>query len=198
MSLYIIIVIAVSLSMDAFSLSLAYGTLNLEKKYILKLSVIVGIYHFFMPLIGLKLGNIIENIINVNPNLITLIVLSYIGIEMIIESFKKQEKVKKMNLKELILFGLAVSIDSFSTGIGLNTITQNYIASVTIFSLTSFIFTYLGLILGKKINNIIGKISTLIGGIILIIIGIMYIIWFTLFFLLKTKKINLVAISKSF
>lgn len=176
MSLYIIIVIAVSLSMDAFSLSLAYGTLNLEKKYILKLSVIVGIYHFFMPLIGLKLGNIIENIINVNPNLITLIVLSYIGIEMIIESFKKQEKVKKMNLKELILFGLAVSIDSFSTGIGLNTITQNYIASVTIFSLTSFIFTYLGLILGKKINNIIGKISTLIGGIILIIIGIMYII----------------------
>lgn len=198
MSLYIIIVIAVSLSMDAFSLSLAYGTLNLEKKYILKLSVIVGIYHFFMPLIGLKLGNIIENIINVNPNLITLIVLSYIGIEMIIESFKKQEKVKKMNLKELILFGLAVSIDSLSTGIGLNTITQNYIASVTIFSLTSFIFTYLGLILGKKINNIIGKISTLIGGIILIIIGIMYIIWFTLFFLLKTKKINLVAISKSF
>lgn len=176
MSLYIIIVIAVSLSMDAFSLSLAYGTLNLEKKYILKLSVIVGIYHFFMPLIGLKLGNIIENIINVNPNLITLIVLSYIGIEMIIESFKKQEKVKKMNLKELILFGLAVSIDSFSTGIGLNTITQNYITSVTIFSLTSFIFTYLGLILGKKINNIIGKISTLIGGIILIIIGIMYII----------------------
>lgn len=198
MSLYIIIVIAVSLSMDAFSLSLAYGTINLEKKYILKLSVIVGIYHFFMPLIGLKLGNIIENIINVNPNLITLIVLSYIGIEMIIESFKKQEKVKKMNLKELILFGLAVSIDSFSTGIGLNTITQNYITSVTIFSLTSFIFTYLGLILGKKINNIIGKISTLIGGIILIIIGIMYIIWFTLFFLLKTKKINLVAISKSF
>ena len=31
----IIILIAVSLSMDAFSLSLAYGTLNLDKKYLI-------------------------------------------------------------------------------------------------------------------------------------------------------------------
>ena len=31
MSIIMVIVIAVSLSMDAFSLSLAYGTLNLEK-----------------------------------------------------------------------------------------------------------------------------------------------------------------------
>ena len=58
MSIYIIFVIAVSLSMDAFSLSLAYGTLNLKKKYIKQLSLIVGIYHFFMPLIGLLIGKI--------------------------------------------------------------------------------------------------------------------------------------------
>ncbi|MBP3920253.1 MAG: manganese efflux pump [Bacilli bacterium] len=176
MSIYIILVIAVSLSMDAFSLSLAYGTLNLEKKYITKLSTIVGIYHFFMPLIGLTIGTLILKIIPINPNTITLAVLSFIGIEMIIDTFTCEEKIKKMSLKELILFGLAVSIDSFSVGIGLNAITKNYIISVFIFSITSFTFTYLGLILGKKINNLIGKISTLIGGIILIIIGIMYII----------------------
>lgn len=176
MSLYIILIIAVSLSMDAFSLSLAYGTLNLEKKYITKLSTIVGIYHFFMPLIGLTIGNIILKIIPISPNIITLIVLSFIGIEMIIDTFTKEETAKKMSLKELILFGLAVSIDSFSVGIGLNTITNNHILCVSIFSLTSFTFTYFGLILGKKINNLIGKISTLIGGIILIIIGIMYIL----------------------
>ena len=48
-----IFLIAIALSMDAFSLSLAYGTLGLTKKEVNKLSVIVGIYHFFMPLIGL-------------------------------------------------------------------------------------------------------------------------------------------------
>ncbi len=176
MSLYITLIIAVSLSMDAFSLALAYGTLNLEKKYIIKLSIIVGIYHFFMPLIGKSIGTLLLNLIPINPNIIVLIVLSFIGLEMIIDTFTKEEEIKIMSLKELILFGLAVSIDSFSVGIGLEAISKNYILSVTIFSITSFIFTYLGLILGKKINNLIGKISTIIGGIVLIIVGIMYIL----------------------
>ena len=51
MRLIMVMLIAISLSMDAFSLSLAYGTLNLEKKYINLLSIIVGVYHFFMPII---------------------------------------------------------------------------------------------------------------------------------------------------
>ena len=95
---------------------------------------------------------------------------------MIIDTFKNEEEIKMMNIKELLLFGLAVSLDSFSVGIGLNALTQNYILSVSMFSLSSFIFTYIGLILGKKINNLIGKISTILGGLTLIIIGIIYIL----------------------
>lgn len=49
MSIIMVIVIAVSLSMDAFSLSLAYGTLNLEKSQIRLLSLIVG-YTIFLCL----------------------------------------------------------------------------------------------------------------------------------------------------
>ena len=176
MSLLIVVVIAVSLSMDAFSLSLAYGTLNLKKKEIITLSLIVGIYHFFMPLLGMTTGELIFNIISIKPSTIVFIVLSVIGIQMIIESFNNDRKVKIMSLLELILFGLAVSLDSFSVGIGLKTIYKYPLVSSLIFSLSSFIFTYLGLILGKKINEIIGKISTLIGGIILIIIGLFYLL----------------------
>ena len=176
MNIITLIIIAVSLSMDAFSLSLAYGTLNLEKTYIKKLSTILGIYHFFMPLLGLTIGNIILKIVPINTNIIVCIVLTFIGIEMIIETFKKKEEIKIMEINELLLFGLAVSLDSFSVGIGLKAITNNYIICVSIFSLSSFIFTYIGLVLGKKINNLIGKISTLIGGLTLIIIGIIYIL----------------------
>ena len=172
----IVLTIAVSLSMDAFSLSLAYGTLNLEKNYVRKTSIIVGIYHFFMPLIGLTIGNMILKIIPIPTNIIVCIVLTFIGIEMIIDSFKNEEDIKIMTLKEMLLFGLAVSIDSFSVGIGLEALTQNYILSASIFSITSFVFTYIGLSIGKTINNLIGKISTLLGGLVLIIIGIIYVI----------------------
>ena len=81
-----------------------------------------------------------------------------------------------MSLIEFFIFGLAVSIDSFSVGLGLETIYKSPIISAITFSLSSFLFTYLGLKLGRKISNMIGKYATLLGGITLIIIGILYMI----------------------
>lgn len=169
-----IFVIAVSLSMDAFSLSLAYGTQNLEKKDIIKLSSVVGIYHFFMPIFGMFLGMTILHIFPINPNWLVCIILSIIGIQMIVESFKKESTITSLCFSQLLIFGLAVSIDSFSVGIGLRTINENYLLSSAIFSVTSFAFTYLGLVLGKKLNLLLGKIATIVGGITLIVIGVMY------------------------
>ncbi len=174
MRLIMVMLIAISLSMDAFSLSLAYGTLNLEKKYINLLSIIVGVYHFFMPIIGMWFGSGILSFIKINPNVIVFIVLLIIGIEMIIQSFKNERKVEIMNFFELLMFGFAVSLDSFSVGIGLNSIYDKPLISAIIFSLFAGTFTYLGLIFGKKLSKIFGKISTLIGGSILIIIGLLY------------------------
>lgn len=174
MQIVLLIIIAVSLSMDAFSLSLAYGTLNLYKKDIFTLSTIVGIYHFFMPLVGLIIGSTILKFIKIDPDIIVFIVLTFIGIEMIFESFKKENKVKQMHLLEMIIFGFAVSIDSFSVGIGLKVMHISPLICSFIFSIFSFLFTYIGLLFGKKISSIIGKVATLLGGITLIVIGIMY------------------------
>lgn len=162
--------------MDAFSLSLAYGTINLRKKEILLLSLIVGIYHFIMPILGMNVGIYISKFINTSQNLLILIIFILIGINMILESRKEKEDVKHMKLTQMILFGFAVSIDSFSIGISLNSISNNVLLCSSIFSITSLLFTYLGLKLGKKLNLIFGKISTLIGGITLILLGIMYIL----------------------
>lgn len=176
MNIILIFIIAVSLSMDAFSLSLAYGTISMSTKEINLLSIIVGIYHFFMPIFGMIMGKFIFDILHINEELIVLIIFCFIGINMIIESFKKTEKVKKLKLGEMILFGLAVSIDSFSVGIGINSISNNFIMCSSVFSITSFLFTYIGLKLGNKLNQLIGKFATLIGGISLILFGFLYII----------------------
>lgn len=169
----LVVIIAISLSMDAFSLALAYGTLNLNKKDIYKLSLVVGIYHFIMPLLGLFLGNIILKYVN-NPNIIVFLILFIIGIEMIYETFKEEDIKNIVSFRQILLFGLAVSIDSFSVGIGLNVISKNYLYCSIVFSLFSLSFTYFGLILGKKISSIIGKTSTIIGGLVLVIISFIY------------------------
>ncbi len=176
MSIILVIITAISLSMDAFSLSLAYGTQNLKNSQILVLSTIVGVYHFIMPLIGMAVGAKIIYLLPIKPNILVFIVLFLIGIQMIIESFNEKNNIYRLTLIEMLLFGFAVSIDSFTLGIGLEVLYKNFLISAFIFSITSFLFTFIGLKIGVKINNYIGKISTIIGGVILIIIGIIYII----------------------
>lgn len=176
MEFFTIFIIGLSLSMDAFSLSLAYGTLGINKKEIITLSVVVGLYHFIMPLLGSKIGSFIFSFIKVSSNLIVFFILLFIGINLIKETFDKNEISKKNNLGNFFVFGLAVSLDSFSVGIGLEKITDMHLESSFIFMMCSFTFTFLGLVLGKKINQFLGKIATLIGGIILIIVSISYLV----------------------
>ena len=52
--------IGISLSMDAFTLSLSIGTTSPKKKNQLLLSILIGSFHFFMPIIGNKIGNIFQ------------------------------------------------------------------------------------------------------------------------------------------
>ena len=171
-----IFIIAISLSMDAFSLALAYGTISSTKKEINTLSVIVGIYHFFMPIFGMIFGKFITDTVHIGGDFVVLVIFSFIGINMIVESFKNEKKLDKMKLREMILFGLAVSIDSFSVGIGINNISNNFLLCSLIFSITSMLFTYIGLFLGNKLNQLIGRISTILGGLSLIILGIIFFI----------------------
>lgn len=176
MNLFLLFIIAISLSMDAFSLSLAYGTLEISKKEISLLSIIVGIYHFFMPIIGFFLGSKILLLIPINSNFIVFIILCYIGMEMIIDTLRHKDKFVKMQIIQMLIFAFTVSLDSFSVGIGLNTFTNNFLIAAIIFSITSFIFTFLGLHIGKKINEIFGRIATLIGGLVLILIAVLYLV----------------------
>lgn len=176
MSILIVLILAIGLSMDAFSLSLIYGTLDLDKRLEKITSIIVGIFHFFMPIIGYKLGKIILNLIKINPDYIVGIIFIALGIEMLF-SIKKEEQVKLLtNILSIIIFSFTVSIDSFSTGIAFGASNTNVLIPCIIFSVVSGTFTYLGLILGKKLSETYGTISVMIGSIILIVLGIKYLI----------------------
>lgn len=161
--------------MDAFSLALIYGTQGITKKHKILLSLIVGIYHFIMPLIGVAIGTVVTKKILVNPNIIVGIILSLIAIEMIISSFKEEDKKFLLTIPGYLLFGLSVSVDSLTTGIGLSLITQKYIFSSLIFAITSLSFTFFGLNIGDRLNKKYGRISTILGGIVLFVLGILYI-----------------------
>lgn len=170
----LVFLMAISLSMDAFSLALAYGTLGMSNKNKIILSLVVGIFHLIMPLLGMLVGELILSLFKFNADIVVAIILSFIGIQMIVSSFKKDEELKPLKFSEFFLFGLAVSIDSFSLGITLPNMGVSTIISPFIFAITSAIFTFAGLLIGNKIEKLLGKIATIIGGVILTLIGLAF------------------------
>ncbi len=175
MSLWILFLLAIGLSMDAFSLALIYGTLNMKETYHRWMSLFVGIFHFFMPILGYTLGKWLFQIIPMNPQTIAGVIFVILSIEML-ASIKKEETIKILeNIYSICLFAFTVSIDSFSIGIGLGSLTTHISLAAIIFAITSATFTYLGVKLGNLFAKKYGKISTLIGSIILFCLGLYYI-----------------------
>lgn len=173
-----VIMIAIGLSMDAFSLAILYGTLNFSKRKTLILAACVGVFHFFMPLFGNAIGLKVLKILPVSSNIVVGIIFMILSIQMLISVFKEEEIVDLRGLDSIVLFAFTVSIDSFSVGIGLSTICDNKLLAVSVFSLTSFFFTYLGIAIGGSLTNKFGKISTLFGSIVLLCLSLVYLFFY--------------------
>ena len=173
--IFIILIIAVSLSMDTFSLSLAYGMLKLKNSIIKQISITVGIFHFFMPLFGDFLGEYILSIINIKSTLIVGIVFLLLAIELLFSYFKEESVTNVDTFFKIITFALTVSLDSFSVGIGFSAITKYHILASFMFMIVSFCFTFLGLKMGTKLNDVLGKNAQILGIALLFILSINYI-----------------------
>ena len=168
-----ILLIGISLSMDTFSLSLTLGTVS-ENKLIKILPLFVGIFHFFMPIIGNIIGITLINLLDLASNIILGTVLIVLGINLAIHYFKDETEEINLNIIGVIIFALSVSIDSFSVGLGINDITNNYYIASIIFALCSAAFTYLGIIIGKYSSKLIGKYAIILGIFLLLILGIFH------------------------
>lgn len=168
-----ILLIGISLSMDTFSLSLTLGTVS-ENKLIKILPLFVGIFHFFMPIIGNIIGITLINLLDLASNIILGTVLIVLGINLAIHYFKDETAEINLNIIGILIFALSVSIDSFSVGLGINDITNNYYIASIIFALCSAAFTYLGIIIGKYSSKLIGKYAIILGIFLLLILGIFH------------------------
>ena len=161
--------------MDTFSLSLSMGSLIKANKYLNIFPFIVGIFHFFMPLIGNKIGTSIMRYFNLASNIVLGLVLIILGINLAINYFKKEKININLNFISIVLLAFSVSIDSFTVGFAISNITSKFILSSFIFSICSFSFTSLGLLIGKYSSKFIGKYANIVGIILLLILGLCHI-----------------------
>lgn len=155
--------------MDAFALALSYGIKNISLKDVLITALTVGLFHFFMPLVGNYVGVSLFEYTIIKPRYVLFAVFLILAVDMFVHFFEENPKIRPLNIIGTIIFATSVSFDSFSVGIGINYMYDNIIITVLSFCIISSLFTLLGFWLGKKINNSIGKYSFLIGSLTLFI-----------------------------
>ena len=165
---------AIGLSVDAFSLAVIYGMNQIGKKKTIVLSILVGLFHFFMPYIGSLIGTNLLAIFVDKANFIAGSVFLIIALEML-SSLKEEEKIISLSKwYHLLFFAFTVSLDSFSVGIVLSLSHENIPLAGLIFSIISAIFTYFGLKLGKLVSKKYSNKATVVGAWILIILSLKY------------------------
>lgn len=179
-----IIGIGAGLAMDAFAVCITNGavTKKVTLPFALKMALCFGIFQAAMPIAGWLVGKAGESIISAVDHWIALILLSYIGIQMLIESRKKSnndetEKVQdNISVKTLFTLGIATSIDALITGIilpsavGASAVWQMLVA-VAIIGIITFAICLAGVYIGKKFGEIFSSKAEIFGGIVLIAIG---------------------------
>jgi len=176
MSLLEIILIAVGLAMDAFAVSVGAGTLTSMKdiRSTVRLAFHFGLFQFMMPVAGWFLGSGVQDYVESVDHWIAFILLGYIGIKMINESFKKTEEQKANPSKgrDLVILSFATSIDALVVGFTLAMLDVNIWFPSVIIGVVTGLLSILGIWLGRKLGKNLGRRMEVAGGVILILIGL--------------------------
>lgn len=171
-----ILLIGVSLSMDAFAVSLAnsISLKELKLRHGLWMGAYFGFFQFLMPLIGALLGGGVSGYVSAWGPYISFFLLAFIGGKMVLDSFKDGAKggVLRLTHGRLLMMALATSIDALAVGVSFAFMDMKLLPSCTLIGLSTFAICLTGAMAGRRIPHVSGKRAGVIGGLVLIAIGV--------------------------
>lgn len=126
-----------------------------------------------MPTIGYYLTGFVKSFIEPYAGLIVFLIFTYLGVKIILEAFdKEREQQLCIDLKCLILVGIATSIDAFSAGITLSLFGNHILKPALLIAFVTFANSILGFALGGKLKHLPTKGLEIFAGLLLIALGV--------------------------
>jgi putative Mn2+ efflux pump MntP len=178
-----VVLIAVGLSADAFSVAICKG-IALKKPTLSHMGVIglyFGVFQAVMPVIGYfladALGGIIDKYVERYSGLITFVILAFLGIKMIVDSFSKGEDGKTggghpLAAGEMFSMAVATSIDALAIGVSFRLEHIDILFPALIIGVMTFALSAAGAKIGSVFGAKYQSKAEIAGGIILIGIGL--------------------------
>ena len=192
--------LGVGLAMDAFSVSLANGLAdrNMKTGRMLAIAGTFAGFQFAMPMIGWFFVHYAEEKLEWFGGLVPWIALGlllYIGGKMLKEGIEENREKKeapaalaeaeekadekegapgsKLSAGELVMQGIATSIDALSVGFTIATYSLlQALSSSVIIGVVTLVICVIGLRIGRRLGTVLAGKASILGGIILICIGL--------------------------
>jgi len=176
-----LLAVAIALGCDAFSVAIGVGSRRgLTKRRIFRLTFHFGLFQFFMPLIGLGIGQIAAVFIGRAGHRIAALCLAVIGINMIRTAWKngysRQRQVDPSKGWSLVILSISTSIDALVAGFGLGLLGMKLLFSCIVIGITAALMTFTGMIIGACAYNMMGRWAEIFGGVVLIVLAVIFIL----------------------
>ncbi|MBP1992577.1 manganese efflux pump MntP [Paenibacillus eucommiae] len=173
-----ILIMAIALGMDAFSIGIGIGMRGIRLRDVLKISIVVGLFHILMPLMGMFMGQYVSSLLGNVATAMGGLLLILLGCHMIYSSFRggNVPSFDHRTFWGLLIFSLSVSIDSFSVGVSLGMFATDIMLTMLLFGAFGGLLSIAGLMLGRHMGSWIGDYGEAIGGIILLAFGLKFLL----------------------
>jgi manganese efflux pump family protein len=169
--------IGIGLSMDCFAVSLAIGTTT--KTRLIYAAVIIafcfGAFQAGMTVAGWAAGVSLIGLISAYDHWVAFILLAIVGGKMILEGVDEKEEevpIERIRLVPVILLSFATSIDALAVGISFGVLQTAVMIPALIIGIVCFGISFAGVMLGKRLESVLGNKMEIFGGVILILIGL--------------------------
>jgi len=180
MGLIEILLIAVSMSMDAFAVSICKGlsVRRIEPKHALSVGLWFGGFQGLMPVIGFALTSIFAGMIESVSAYIAFALLAFIGGNMIREALDKDDEEidDSFAVRTMLLLAIATSIDALAVGVTLKLQGANILIAAPLIAVITGVLSPVGL----KVGNVFGakykSRAELAGGLVLVGLGVKFLL----------------------
>jgi putative Mn2+ efflux pump MntP len=180
MSPLAIVVLAISMSVDAFAVSVGRGA-ALGRPRIseaLRTGAVFGVIEAITPVIGWLAGVAASGIVEAVDHWIAFTLLAGVGLHMAYAAVcKAEEKVETgRSITILLATAIGTSLDAMAVGVSLAFLNVNIVVIALAIGLATFIMSSGGMLVGRLIGARMGRVAELIAGVALIGLGITIIV----------------------
>jgi putative Mn2+ efflux pump MntP len=174
-----IIVVALSLALDVFAVSVGVGVRGVSNAMKVRIGLAFASAEIIMNLIGAGIGAAVGSLIGSVAGYIGFAALLAVGGYMIYDALHEKEGRTALDLSKgwgLFVASISISLDSLGVGFSILYIGVPIVIALVVIGLVSVLATAAGLTLGKQLGKIAEERAELIGGILLALTGGVFIV----------------------